>query len=367
ALELWWAGPPWLAWPGLHTTESSPPTDGLEDQESRAVVVDLARPANEDNDFLARYSSTLKLLRVTALRFRFFDHARRNPKRTGFLSRDELEAARIRWVWIAQREDFSEEISRLERDRPLPARSPLLPLRPILDEQRLLRVGGRLQNALLPFAEKHPLILQKSSRLSLLLVREAHATSLHGGPQLTRSLLLRRYWILQANSLVRSVIHACVRCARFRATTAEQQMGQLPAERTRPSRPFQSTGVDYAGPIPLRTWKGRGHKAVKGYICLFICLSSKAVHLEPVSDLSTVSFLAAFRRFTARRGHCELLLSDNGTNFRGAAQELRSMFRAASDFYKECATSLANSGTKWSFIPPRAPHFGGLGGRRQSG
>src|SRR5580765_9118876 len=109
--------------------------------------------------------------------------------------------------------------------------------------------------------------------------------SLHGGPQLTRSLLLRRVWILQANQLVKSVVHQCVRCARFRAATAEQQMGQLPAERARPSRPFRHFRVDYAGPVLLRTTKGRGHKATKGYICLFICLSSKAIHLEVVSDL----------------------------------------------------------------------------------
>ncbi|XP_071573006.1 uncharacterized protein [Temnothorax nylanderi] len=137
-------------------------------------------------------------------------------------------------------------------------------------------------------------------------------------------------------------------------------MGQLPAERARPSRPFQSAGVDYAGPVSLRTTKGRGHKAVKGYICLFVCLSSKAIHLEAVSDLSSASFLAAFRQFIARRSHCRLLLSDNGTNFRGAAKELRANFRAASSFYNTCAASLGNQGTEWSFIPPGAPHFGGL-------
>ncbi|KMQ89550.1 hypothetical protein RF55_10814 [Lasius niger] len=232
-------------------------------------------------------------------------------------------------------------------------------LRPFMDAEGLLRVGGRFQHALLPFSEKYPLILAKDNHLSLLLVRETHSASLRGGPQLTHSFLLRRVWIIRANSLIRSVIHACVRCARFRAATAEQQMGRLPAEETRPSRPFQSSGVDYAGPVLLRTTKGQGHKIMKGYICLFICLSSKAVHLEAVLDL-TSSFLAAFRRFTSRQGHCQLLLSDNKTNFRGAAKELRSMFRAASTFYQECIASLANNSTDWTFIPLGAPHFEGI-------
>ncbi|XP_071652532.1 uncharacterized protein [Temnothorax longispinosus] len=267
-----------------------------------------------------------------------FLHNTRNPrnKKEGFVTRDELDAARLRWVRIAQRHDFPDEIAQLGDSRPLPARS------------------------LLPFEEKHPLILAKDNPLFLLLVREAHMTSLHGGPQLTRSLLLRRVWILRANSLIRAVIHKCVTCAQFRGATAAQQMGQLPAERARPGRPFQSAGVDYAGPVFLRTTKGRGHKAVKGYICLFVCLSSKAIHLEAVSDLFSASFLAAFKRFTARRGHCRLLMSDNGTNFRGAAKELRAMFKAASSFYHASAADLANHGTEWSFISPGAPHFGGL-------
>lgn len=162
----------------------------------------------------------------------------------------------------------------------------------------MLRIGGRLQHALLPVNERHPPILNKTSHLSLLLVRETHATSLHGGPLLTRSLLLRRVWIIRTNSLARLVIHVCVRCARFRVVLARQQMEQLPAERLQPMRLFRMSGFDYTGPIQICSSTGRDHKTVKGYICL--CLSSKAVHLEPVASLTSVSFLAAFRRFTSR-------------------------------------------------------------------
>lgn len=62
----------------------------------------------------------------------------------------------------------------------------------------------------------------------------------------------------------------------------------------------------------------------------------------------------------SRRGRCARLTSDNGTNFRGADRELREMFGAASDFHQECKELLASDGTEWSFIPPSAPHFGGL-------
>jgi len=89
-------------------------------------------------------------------------------------------------------------------------------------------------------------------------------------------------------------------------------------------------------------------------------MATKAIHLEAVSDLSTNAFIAALERFVVRRGLCAHLRSDNGTNFRGADRELRNIFREASDFFKECRPQLSRRRIEWSFIPPSAPHFGGL-------
>ena len=137
-------------------------------------------------------------------------------------------------------------------------------------------------------------------------------------------------------------------------------MAPLPTDRVTGVYPFANSGLDYAGPFLLRTRRGRGYKAYKGYICLFVCLATKAVHLEAVTDLTSLAFIAAFRRFVSRRGLCNKLRSDNGRNFKGADKELQNMFRGASTFYKEAATLLASDGTEWSFIPPYSPHFGGI-------
>ena len=189
---------------------------------------------------------------------------------------------------------------------------------------------------------------------------DAHLTTLHGGLTLTRGYLLQRYWIPRGRLLIKETIRNCLRCLRIRGATGSQQMGDLPASRLQPSRPFLKSGIDYAGPLMLRTTKGRGHKAYKGYIAVFVCLCTKAVHLEVVSDLTSTTFVAAYRRFVSRRGHCAEMLSDNATTFRGADGELRNLFKAASNFYKEAAETLAMDGTKWTFIPPYSPHFGGL-------
>lgn len=138
-------------------------------------------------------------------------------------------------------------------------------------------------------------------------------------------------------------------------------MGQLPYDGVSPApKAFTKTGVDYAGPIYTRTTKGRGHRSTKSYISVFICLTTRAVHLELVSDYSSQASIAEFRRFIARRGACATLRSDCGTTFVGADSELRQLFTEASAFSNEIATRILDDGTRWVFNPPAAPHFGGI-------
>lgn len=93
---------------------------------------------------------------------------------------------------------------------------------------------------------------------------------------------------------------------------------------------------------------------------MFVCLVVKAIHLEVVSDYTSAAFLAAFRRFVARRGLCKVIYSDNGTTFRGAETELQRLFDATSSLSQQVAAEVAKDGVEWTYIPPRAPNFGGL-------
>ena len=137
-------------------------------------------------------------------------------------------------------------------------------------------------------------------------------------------------------------------------------MGDLPAERGSPSKPFLVSGVDYAGPIKVRLSKCRGPSTLKGYIAVFVCYSTHAVHLEVVEDYSSEAFISAFHRFTARRGHCSELHSDQGTTFVGADTELQKLFADFRDESSKVFHDLTSLGTTWHFISPKAPHFGGL-------
>ena len=126
-----------------------------------------------------------------------------------------------------------------------------------------------------------------------------------------------------------------------------------------PSRPFLNTGVDYAGPLSIKTWRGRSAKSHKGWLTIFVCFSTSAIHLEAVTDYSADTFLAAYRRFSGRRGICENLYSDCGTNFLGADSTLKQLFSAASQDYNRISRLLVSDGTSWQFNPPGAPYFGG--------
>lgn len=81
-----------------------------------------------------------------------------------------------------------------------------------------------------------------------------------------------------------------------------QLMAPLPAYKTAPSRAFLHCGLDFAGPIEVKVSNKRNSPTEKGYICVFVCMTSKAAHLELVGDLSTQKFISAMRRMIARRG-----------------------------------------------------------------
>ena len=361
--KIWWEGPEWLKqpqeeWPCSEACDYSTETEA---RKSALQGVYSATVSEEVPSWLSKFSSFDKLLHVAAYIYRWRSRilAHSIPRST-WLSAYELSRGRTYIFRLVQNEAFSSEIKELEKKETVSSSSPLFRLSPFIDQDRLLRVGGRLQSSFLSEDEKHPIVLPSKHPVTELVIRKAHLITLHGGPTLVQSHISRQYWIVKGRNFIRGVLRRCVQCARHNATTLEQQMGPLPAIRTRPARPFTYTGVDFAGPFLFKTSPGRGLKAFKGYVAVFICMVIKAVHLEVVSDLTTAAFLAAFRRFVARRGLCQVVYSDNGTNFQGAEAELGRLFSKTSAMSQEIAEAIALDGVSWSFIPPRAPNFGGL-------
>lgn len=282
------------------------------------------------------------------------------------LSNEEIEAAMHYWLRREQRIYYDKEIRVLEENLSRPdgekqaidRSSAILKFNPEMRDDKILRLGGRLERSLLPFEQKHPALLPDVSPLARLLVHQAHARTLHGGQRQMSALLRQKFWITNLRRLIHTNNSSCIACTRQRQECVQQMMGDLPADRVRPCRPFRHSGVDYAGPFELKARGGRSTIIEKKFVAIFVCMVTKAVHLELAEDLSTAEFIQAFLRFTSLRGACTRLWSDNGKNFVGAEVELARMLRIWKNM--DMAQELQKHGAEWRFITPSAPHQGRL-------
>ena len=276
------------------------------------------------------YSSLLHLLRVTAFVLkavkRFKGEPNANPSYPN-LSPLELAAAEQLWVIDSQR--------LLTNDKQFKQWQQQLGL--FKDETGVLRCHGRIQNAAVPYSTKHPALLCKSHHFTLLIVRKAHEAVLHDGVRETLAEIRAKFWIVKGRSFVRSVIHHCHVCRRYEGKSyGAPPPPPLPSFRVEEAPPFTFLGVDFAGPLYIRSENG----SRKVWICLYTCCVVRAVHLDLVVDLTAPCFLLSFRRFVARRGLPRKILSDNGKTFKAAAKSLHQV--------------------KWEFNVPKAPWWGGI-------
>lgn len=357
AHPLWWK-PEWLLEPESHWPTScvvGTPSSGL-----RVHFVENA-PVLNTAWLLDRYSSLDKLVGVTAWLKRFIHNCRHpdNRSHSSVLAIEERNAALHHWIRAVQKEHFGVEMEALRKGHPK-LKGSIVRLNPFIDESGVLRVGGRLRNASLPYSARHPMLLPKKGHLVELLVNDRHIKNSHAGCNALLAILQRDFWILSGRRTVRSIVFRCLPCYRLKAATMQPQMGDLPPDRVNAARPFSGVGTDFAGPFLVKTSRLRNSKVVKAYLCVFVCLSTKAVHLELVADLTTEAFTAALDRFVSRRGLPSLIRSDCGTNFKGADRYLQDVVKFLLENKIDIGTSLSRRGITWTFDPPGCPHWGGI-------
>lgn len=362
--DLWWHGPTFLQSDSSTWPSSSNITLVECPEERKHTILSMNNQLTEIKlDLISKYSCLNRLVRVTAWCLRYIHNCRYPQDKTkGLLTTSELYASLLIYVKEAQQDVFNEEIKLLSNYKSISNKSKLIKLHPFLDIDGLLRVGGRLENSQLSYSTKHQLILPSNHKFTILLVRTKHIQHLHANSTLLSSILLQKFWIIGLRNLVKSTVHKCIICFRHKAQTGKQLMGNLPTPRITPSRAFSKVGVDYAGPVTIKLNNRRNGPTDKAYIALFVCMVTKAIHLEAVTSLTSEAFIAAFKRFVSRRGYPKDIYSDNGTNFVGANRQLKELrdLLISQLFNDEISHFLTNNGTNWHFNPPSAPHFGGL-------
>ncbi|XP_048580427.1 uncharacterized protein LOC116614572 [Nematostella vectensis] len=348
--QLWSKGPQWLArpeseWPVteeiVETTESCA-------EECKRVTVALTNVTKQSVASVVdieRYSSLTRLLRVTAWVGRFVNNLRLGLKGetivTGALTIDELTSAELLWVKAAQSELRSaKHYKDLVKDLG------------VQECDGVLRCAGRLGNSQLENDTKNPILLPRGHKFTRLVMDSCHARVCHSGVRATLAELRARFWVPKGRQAVKKSVSECVVCKRVQGRPYDKPpIAALPEFRVSEAPPFSKTGVDFAGPVYIKSHEGMK----KMYIALFTCSVTRALHLELTEDLSTRSFLNCLRRFCARRGTPALIVSDNAKTFKSAAKFLNELYDQP-----DIRTYCEENRIQWKFNLERAPWWGGF-------
>lgn len=268
----------------------------------------------------------------------------------------DLRDAEKHILSTCQTECFQEEVKLLKAHKAVSPSSRLSTLSPEWDvDSGLIRVGGRLRRLENPdLSDIHPVVLDPQHPVTQLLIKDVDVRLLHPGPDRVFAELRRQYWILRGRQAVRHHQRNCIGCRKWRGQPSVPIMSDLPPARLRLFQPpFYSTGVDCFGPYLVKV----GRRQEKRWGVIFKCLTTRAVHLDLLNSLDADAFLLALRRFIARRGTpCEIL-SDQGTNFKGAETELKEAFLSMEPQLRK---GLEERQISFRFNPPGSPHFGGI-------
>ncbi|XP_063911125.1 uncharacterized protein LOC135128161 [Zophobas morio] len=362
--DLWWHGPSFLTkdlneWP----VPKSVLNNNLPEERKISLVSHCTSDESSLSSLFTRVSTYKRLKRIVAYCYRFINKLQKKQcNYSGELSVEELDAAHINTIKLVQKDQFSSEIKELQSNGFINNNSHLKSLNIFMDDNGILRVGGRLQNAKINYDMKHQILLPKNHYVTKIIIRDAHTDTLHAGTQATLAAVRRQFWPVCGKTTIKKIIHNCVKCRRVKPITYEQLMGNLPFDRVNPSRPFSNCGVDYAGPIMIKEGRGRGKRSIKCYVVVFVCLVTKAIHLDLVLDYTSQSFLNCLKRMISRRGKILHMYSDNGTNFVGANRELKYLKKLfdSDEFQRSVIDNITEQGIKWQFIPPNSPHMGGI-------
>ncbi|XP_077396826.1 uncharacterized protein LOC144033019 [Festucalex cinctus] len=269
---------------------------------------------------------------------------------------EEYREAEVLILHRAQKQSFPDDYAQLSSCKPVSASSRLLKLAPLIDTStNLIIVGGRLRRLEgQDESNPHPIVLDASHPVSLLLIKKYDQDLKHPGPERVFAELRRTYWIIHGREAVRRHQRSCADCQRWRAQPSVPKMADLPTARLQLYKPaFHSTGMDCFGPMLVKV--SRRHEKRWGLI--FKCLTTRAVHLDLLRSIDSDAFLMALRRFIARRGTPAELWSDHGTNFKGGERELQEAFASMGPALQ---SQLAQQKIQFNYNPPAAPHFGGV-------
>ena len=233
---------------------------------------------------------------------------------------EDLAAAEELIIRDVQKEVYDKEMRSLRAGETLPTSNKLASLCPFIGDDQIVRVGGRLKKADVPYNAKHPIILPGNHHVTKTLIEWTHRRKGHVACEHVLSLLREQYWVTGARRAISFVLRRCFFCEIRRAMRMFPLMADLPEGRLAfEEPPFSHCGVDLTGPVYVKD----GRKNLKRWVVIFTCLTVRSIHIEVVESCESDSFINSMRRFVNRRGCLAVMYSDQGKNFQGATSELK--------------------------------------------
>ena len=352
--HLWWHGPHWLLdptdiWPNdteqitadiLRDVESEYKSKSNVLFETSLISLDFTPQPFGINH--SDYSDLQRLLRVTAYCLRFT--SRKQEVVGGMVY--WLDKATCRWILYVQQKHYrhlnSNTIQQLGVSQ---------------DELGILRCKGRLGNADLPYDTKFPILLPPEDYFTTLVILDCHRKLFHSGVSHTLSQVRHAYWIPQGRATVKRALKTCGPCKRHdTGPYTMPPMAPLPEFRLRRSNPFTYTGLDYLGPLYVRG--ETADATVKVWLCLFACLSTRAVTLEVILDMSAAQFLLCLRRFISQKGKPLRIISDNAPQFKLVNRVINESWNSVTAD-ETVISYVAKEKIEWQYIPEFSPWMGG--------
>ena len=305
-----------------------------------------------------KYSSFMFLIRVTMM---IFKRVAKLKYKISILTPEGFDVwmsqlrdkAETYWMCYIQAKHFGKELKYLLNPSKHNKTNLVKNLNLFLYEG-VIRCKGRLEFADLGYGVKYPILLPNNDFIVTMLIRKCHTDVLHSGVRDTLNHLRLSYWVIRGRQAVRRVVRACVTCRKVSGRSYPvPESPPLPSSRVTFSRPFSTVGLDFAGPLMVKTSKEG--ECGKAYILLLTCGSIRALHIELVSSMSAQSFLNAFIRFKNRRGIPRTIISDNAKTFKRSAQEVSEFLDS-----KDLSSFISSNSIDWRFIVEKSPWWGGF-------
>ena len=378
SISIWWKGPHWLVDHEKEWPDWKPPVSNVDFDaegkgnkvffETKLIMAESSTIEKQAKTCIGnlineeRFSTLLKLLRVTAWFIRAASKFMKRITEEGALTARELQESKYLWDLYIQKKCFSDIIQDIKQGKRNNLKDQL---NLQLDADGVIRCHGRYENTNLTQEVKYPKLLVRGEHYTSLVIRDYHKGAFHAGVSQTLAQVRTEYWIPRGRSQVKRELNRCTICRRAEGHPFKMpKMPPWPKERVTEALPFQYTGLDYFGPLFIKDFSPASNGPCPTYkkvwVCLFTCMVVRAIHLELVEDMSTDQFLLCFRRFISRRGIPRQIISDNATQFKLAKKVLSKFHQESANECEEVNNYLSKQGIQWRLIVELAPWMGGF-------